>query len=160
MYLSAANALTFAGYFALYPATIVYAACYHGQAISEAFKGLFTWLPRWRKQDGAREDKTAQSEELDIHRRLMQAYPEVPQWWYASITAVGVLMSLIMLAKYPTDMPVWGVAFALVLGAAFVIPIGLITAVSNVTIGLNVLSELIVGFARNLASAERDLESR
>ena len=132
VYLSAANALSFGGYFALYPATLVYAYLYHGAEIANAFKNIFG---RGKKM------------KMDIHMRLMSAYKEVPEWWYLSIMVVGTAMAFIMIGLFPTDMPVWGVFFALAVAMVFIIPIGLIEAVSNVQINLNVLSEMVAGFA-------------
>lgn len=132
VYLSAANALTFGGYFALYPATLMYAYLYHGKEISVAFKDVF---------------RKGSSTKKDVHMKLMEAYKEVPSWWYAAVMLSGMIMAFIMIAKFPTDMPIWGVFFALGLGILFIVPIGLITAVSNVEIGLNVLSEMVAGFA-------------
>lgn len=66
---------------------------------------------------------------------------------------------------WPTDMPVWALILALLIGLSFspfgiypsnlldplalfyVIPIGMIQAIANQQIGLNVISELIVGYA-------------
>ncbi|KAJ8607078.1 hypothetical protein MRB53_040514 [Persea americana] len=132
VYLSAANALAFGGYFAIYPATLVYAYLYHGSEIANAFKNMFG---RGKKV------------KADVHMKLMSAYKEVPEWWYLSIMAAGAGMGFVMIGIYPTDMPVWGVFFAIAVGLLFIVPIGLILAVSNVGIALNVLAEIIAGFA-------------
>lgn len=132
VYLSAANAMTFGGYFALYPATVMYAYLYHGSEIANAFRNIFGKGKKVKK---------------DIHLKLMEAYQEVPDWWYLSVMAIGMLLAIIMIKTFPTDMPLWGLAFALILGFVFIVPIGLISAVSNVEIGLNVLSEMVAGFA-------------
>lgn len=132
VYLSAANALTFGGYFALYPATLMFAYLYHGTDILDAFKNIFG---------------KGRTKEKDIHMKLMSAYKEVPEFWYLSVMIFGAIMAFVMIAKFPTDMPAWGIFFALGLGLIFIIPVGLIAAVSNVEIGLNVLSEMVAGFA-------------
>lgn len=132
VYLSAANAMTFGGYFALYPATVMYAYLYHGSDIANAFKNIFG---------------KGKAMKHDVHMKLMQAYKEVPEWWYLAVMAAGFIMAVVMIKTFPTDMPIWGVFFALFLGVIFIIPIGLISAVSNVEIGLNVLSEMVAGFA-------------
>jgi OPT family small oligopeptide transporter len=132
VYISAANAFIFGGYFALYPATLVYAYLYHGADILNAIQSLFG---------------KGQAMHKDIHSRLMEAYKEVPGWWYVGVMLFGTGLALLMIGLYPTGMPIWGLAVSIVLGALFILPVGLIAAVSNVEIGLNVLSEMIAGLA-------------
>lgn len=131
VYLSAANALLYGGHFALYPATLMYAYLYHGTEIADAFKSVFGKGTKVKP---------------DVHMRLMAAYPEVPGWWFLAVMFVGAVMAFLMIGLFPTDMPIWGIFFALALGALFIIPIGLVSSVSNVEVGLNVLSEMVAGF--------------
>jgi hypothetical protein len=46
---------------------------------------------------------------------------------------------------FDTGMPIWGVFFAIAMCLVLQIPIGIISAVSNVEIGLNVIAEFIGG---------------
>lgn len=48
---------------------------------------------------------------------------------------------------WPTQMPVWAFVLALVLAYAYVVPIGMIQAITNQQIGLNVVTELVIGYA-------------
>lgn len=132
VYISATNVMVFAGHFALYPAVLIYAYLYHGTEIAAAFKGIFT---------------KAHVEKKDIHMTLMEAYDEVPGWWYFLILLTGAVMAFTMIGLFPTGMPVWGVFFAISIGLVFIIPIGLIEAVSNVEVTINVLAEMVAGFA-------------
>ena len=86
------------------------------------------------------------AEQPDIHARLMSQYPQVPEWWYLCIFVTMFVFGVVSIEIYPTQMPVW--AFVLALSVAFVytIPIGIIQAVTNQQIGLNVIAELIVGY--------------
>ncbi|BFZ56047.1 hypothetical protein PYCC9005_003089 [Savitreella phatthalungensis] len=154
VYLSAANAILYGAYFAIYPAVIIHAALYQGRPIKEAFVGLFSWVPALRRRGlgmsapaESHESEVRMEDRDDVHRKLMSVYEEVPHWWYGGVLVVGFFMAIAMIAAYPTDMPVWGLFFALGLGVVFLIPTGLIAAVSSIEIGLNVISELIVGFA-------------
>lgn len=132
MYLSAANALNFGGYFALYGATLMYTYLYHGTEIANAWKNVFG--KGYKVKD-------------DIHFTLMKSYKEVPESWYWGVMIMGTFMAFLMIWKFPTDMPIWGIFFALAIGLIFIVPVGLISAVSGVEIGLNVLSEMVAGFA-------------
>ena len=43
------------------------------------------------------------------------------------------------------DLPFWGVIIALILASSTIIPIGIIQAISGQQIGLNVISEFLIG---------------
>jgi OPT family small oligopeptide transporter len=83
----------------------------------------------------------------DIHLRLMAAYPEVPQWWYATIFLVNMGMGIAAIRAWPTQMPVWSFFLALAIAIVMALPIGMIQAITNTQVGLNVITELIIGFA-------------
>ncbi|KDQ55449.1 hypothetical protein JAAARDRAFT_133924 [Jaapia argillacea MUCL 33604] len=77
-------------------------------------------------------------EQPDIHARLMAHYPRVPEWWYASIFVVTFALASVCIQIYPTEMEIWALVIALILG--------MIQAITNTQVGLNVISELISGF--------------
>jgi OPT family oligopeptide transporter len=56
-------------------------------------------------------------------------------------------MSAVTLEVWPTEMPIWGLVLALSVAAIYIVPTGMIQAITNQQIGLNVLSELIAGYA-------------
>ena len=47
---------------------------------------------------------------------------------------------------WPTEMPVWAFVLALAVAFVYTLPIGIIQAVTNQQIGLNVIAELIIGY--------------
>ncbi|SPO49315.1 related to isp4 - oligopeptide transporter [Moesziomyces antarcticus] len=49
-------------------------------------------------------------------------------------------------AGYNTDFPVWAFIISLIIGAFFMLPVGVVYAISNVEVGLNVISEFIIGY--------------
>ena len=76
-------------------------------------------------------------EQPDIHARLMAKYPQVPEWWYATIFGAlalfvvdnhlisNLLFSLLVsmfvfgvisIEVWPTQFPVWAFVLALVIG--------------------------------------------
>ena len=56
-------------------------------------------------------------------------------------------MSAVTIEVWPTEMPIWGLVLALSVAAIYIVPTGMIQAITNQQIGLNVLTELIAGYA-------------
>ncbi|KAF8837165.1 OPT oligopeptide transporter [Paxillus ammoniavirescens] len=90
--------------------------------------------------------RRSMNEQPDIHARLMSKYRQVPEWWYMSIFVVMFVFGIICIEVWPTDFPVWGFVLALIIAFFYIIPIGMIQAITNQQIGLNVITELIVGY--------------
>ena len=132
LYLSAANAFIYGIFFAIYPATIVYAYLYHRHEITRGFKSL---LKKTNPKTTYR----------DVHNRLMAVYPEVPEWWYMLILVVAIGLGLIAILNYPTHTSVGALFMGIALAVVFLVPIGVIYAITNVQVTLNVLSEFIGG---------------
>lgn len=86
------------------------------------------------------------AEQPDIHARLMSKYPQVPDWWYLCIFASMFAFGIIAIEVWPTQMPVWAFVLALAVAFVYTVPIGIIQAVTNQQIGLNVITEVIVGY--------------
>ena len=73
-------------------------------------------------------------------------YPEVPHTWYAGIFVVAFVLSVIFVEVFDTKLPVWGLVLALLVAVVFLLPVGIIQAITNQTVGLQVLAELIAGY--------------
>ncbi|KAI5121403.1 hypothetical protein M0805_003175 [Coniferiporia weirii] len=86
-------------------------------------------------------------EEPDIHARLMSVYPQVPDWWYAVIFVTMFVFGVIGIEIWHTQFPVWAFVLALLISFFYTIPIGMIQAITNQQVGLNVITELIIGYA-------------
>ncbi|TFK24553.1 small oligopeptide transporter [Coprinopsis marcescibilis] len=85
-------------------------------------------------------------EQPDVHARLMSHYPQVPGWYYACIFAITFTFACVCTQVWPTGMPIWALIIALLISLIYVIPIGMIQAITNRQVGLNVITELIVGY--------------
>lgn len=102
-------------------------------------------------------------EQPDVHARLMSRYPQVPEWWYAVIfgkfytpprsasdanaTQVSMFVfGIVSIEVWETKFPVQWFILALVISFFYVIPIGMIQAITNQQVGLNVITELIIGY--------------
>ncbi|KAJ7259929.1 small oligopeptide transporter [Mycena rebaudengoi] len=93
------------------------------------------------------QSRRALHEQPDVHARLMARYPQVPEWWYLVLFLSMFVMGIISIEVWPTQMPVWAFVLALVIAFVYVIPIGMIQAITNQQVGLNVITELIIGYA-------------
>jgi len=83
LYLPAAFAMTYLLAFALSTCVIVHTLLYHGRTLVKGFKRM-------------------RLEEDDIHLRLMQNYPEVPDWWYGSVFVLFFSLSIVAAEVRPT----------------------------------------------------------
>ncbi|TKA28232.1 hypothetical protein B0A50_04204 [Salinomyces thailandicus] len=79
---------------------------------------------------------------------LMRKYPEVPDWWYLMIVIISFIFAIILLTQFPEQAtPVWTIFFVIGLNIVFLIPMTYLFAISGNTEGLNVITELIIGYA-------------
>ncbi|XP_006455006.1 oligopeptide transporter protein OPT variant 1 [Agaricus bisporus var. bisporus H97] len=85
-------------------------------------------------------------EQADVHARLMSRYRQVPEWWYLIVFLSMFALGVICIEVWPTQMPVWCFVLALIIAFAYIIPIGMIQAITNQQVGLNVITELIIGY--------------
>ncbi|PYH93963.1 small oligopeptide transporter [Aspergillus ellipticus CBS 707.79] len=115
--------LSFAGVIAI----IIHAWLFHGKEIWERFRNF-----------GKEED--------DVHARLMSRYKTVPLWWYGAVTLVMIAMSLGVVLGYPTHLSWWAFFVSLILAVVWYVPIGIVQASTNIALGLNVLTEFLVGY--------------
>ncbi|KAH7920260.1 OPT oligopeptide transporter [Leucogyrophana mollusca] len=86
-------------------------------------------------------------EQADVHARLMARYPQVPEWWYAVVFIVTLVLGVVCIEVWPTEFPVWGLLVSVLVAFLYMIPIGMVQAVTNQQVGLNVITEVIVGYA-------------
>ncbi|KAI6047012.1 OPT oligopeptide transporter protein-domain-containing protein [Pisolithus marmoratus] len=89
------------------------------------------------------------AEQPDIHARLMSLYPQVPDWWYLALFMVMFVFGVISFEVWPTHLPVWAFVVALLIAFTYVVPCGMIQAITNQQHSslFSVLTELIVGYA-------------
>ncbi|KAF8264244.1 OPT oligopeptide transporter [Lactarius quietus] len=82
----------------------------------------------------------------DVHSQLMSVYKEVPDWWYLSLFFIMFGFGVAAIEIWHTELPVWAFILALVIAFAYTIPIGIIQAMTNQDIDLNVITELVIGY--------------
>ena len=130
LYYSAGYNLVFGAYFAQYTAVLVYAVLEHGSQIKAGLTvGASQFMSNFRRKAEAVEESNVL--EHDAHYQIMKSnYKEVKQWWFAVVALIAIVMGIIMVEVYDTTMPVWGIFLCLVLAFIFLVPAGIIYAVS------------------------------
>ncbi|KZF18813.1 OPT superfamily oligopeptide transporter [Xylona heveae TC161] len=129
MYISMSYSLTYGLSFAAVTAVVVHTYLYNGSEI-------------WAKFKNSRHGGE------DIHKRLMNAYKEVPDWWYLALTLVVVGLGLFTVKYWDSGLPVWGfLVVCLGMGVLLIIPEGILEGTTNQRIFLNIITELIAGYA-------------
>ncbi|KAL2631498.1 hypothetical protein R1flu_016184 [Riccia fluitans] len=123
-------AFTYGLGFATITATVTHVALYHGRDI-------------WQQATQAFANRKP-----DIHTRMMQRYPRLPSWWFLVLMVGSVALAIITVEiySYQLQLPWWGVIFACGVAAIFTLPIGIITATTNITPGLNIVTEYMMGY--------------
>lgn len=148
-FLSAAKVCVYTCFFALYTATMAYGCLYHWQEMATGFRGLAASVrgvfARLRKKKQATETDEEDRTRLDVHNRLMRAYPEVPEWWYTTCLVLAIALGCTGLSLYPTHTSPWVVLFGVALCLLFVLPIGIVMSTTGVEVTLNVLAEFLGG---------------
>lgn len=71
------------------------------------------------------------AETPDVHARLMSKYPEVPDWWYGAIFVSMFIFGIISIEVWPTELPIWGFVVALLISFVYIVPIGMIQAITK-----------------------------
>ncbi|KHN98781.1 small oligopeptide transporter, OPT family [Metarhizium album ARSEF 1941] len=127
LYLSTQFIMAYGMSFAAMSAVLVHVALYHGKEL-------------WRQF------RMARHQEDDVHMRLMKKYRDAEDWWYAALFIVMVGTSFGVVTGWPTGFPAWAFVVCLLLPIIWLIPIGLIQGISNIQLGLNVLTEFIIGY--------------
>ena len=67
--------------------------------------------------------------------RLYRVYSEVPDWWYYGLFVLMLGLSLAVCEVWETGLPWWGFLITQLIPFTFILPIGMIQAVTNVQIG-------------------------
>ncbi|KIY65641.1 OPT-domain-containing protein [Cylindrobasidium torrendii FP15055 ss-10] len=132
-YLAASNILLYGFFFAAYSSTISHSILYHRHEIWQGFKNIL-----------ARKSFTADAK-YDVHSRLMSKYKEVPEWHYMIVLVISIGIGAAGVGAYPTHTSPAVVLYGLLLALIFCVPVGIIRAVTNAEITLNVLAEFFGG---------------
>lgn len=138
-YLSAGNLLVYGANCALYTFMIPYVFYTERKGIWNSFKSLKELFTDFKSSNYSRFK--------DPHSRMMSRYKEVPDWCFIVIMLIALVFAIVCVKVYPANTPVWGIFLALGINAVFVIPFCVIYAITGYYFTLEVLVELIIGYA-------------
>ncbi|KAJ7965863.1 Oligopeptide transporter like [Quillaja saponaria] len=126
--LSAFFSLTYGLGFAAIVSTLTHVALFNGREIYRQFRASY-------------------SGKQDIHTRLMKKYKDIPNWWFHLMLLLSFVLSLVLciFMKDQIQMPWWGLIFACAIAITFTLPVSIITATTNQSPGLNIITEYIMG---------------
>ncbi|ODV91403.1 hypothetical protein CANCADRAFT_123500 [Tortispora caseinolytica NRRL Y-17796] len=127
LYMSTTFVVSYGMSFASIMSTVTHTILFHGKQI----------VAHWKHR---------QDSEDDIHTRLMRVYKEVPHWVYGIIFLTSFGMAVAAIYAWDTDMPIWALILALAFSFAMTMPIGIVAAITNIVVGLNVITEFIIGY--------------
>ena len=127
MFLPITYAFTYGTIFATYPAVVVH-----------------TYL--WYRKDIARQFRRSLGDEADIHAQLMAKYSEVPRWWFLALGISSFVLGIIGIEVCHVGLPIWAFAFAAAFAMIFVIPFGIVQAITNQQFYLSILAEVMFGY--------------
>ncbi|KAJ6787667.1 hypothetical protein PWT90_09570 [Aphanocladium album] len=170
---TAGNLVTYGAFFMFYPVTMVFvlldawrpllkAFRSMARAVKETVVGIFRSisnilgaLARGNVREAGKHVYAMFSSDGSIYdgfddpfTQIMRKYPEVPDWWFLAIALLAFVFAIVVLTKYPElDTPIWTIFFVIALNLIFLIPMTYINAISGITQGLNVVTELIMGYA-------------
>ncbi|XP_011074283.1 oligopeptide transporter 4 [Sesamum indicum] len=128
IHLSTFFSLTYGFGFATIASTVTHVALFYGREIYDRYKA-------------------SSKAKRDIHTKLMKNYKDIPSWWFYVLLAVTMVVSLVLciFLKKEIQMPFWALLLAAVLAFLFTLPISIITATTNQTPGLNIITEYLMG---------------
>ncbi|KAK0566916.1 hypothetical protein OC844_000514 [Tilletia horrida] len=105
---------------------------------------MVTHVLLWHWDDMKRAMRSNISE--DVHNRLMQAYEPVPKSWYIATVTLSLGASILLVMFSPLQLPVWALLLCVAIALIFLLPVGVIKATSDTSIGLNVITEFVAGY--------------
>uniref|UniRef100_A0A7N0UXN5 Oligopeptide transporter 4 n=1 Tax=Kalanchoe fedtschenkoi TaxID=63787 RepID=A0A7N0UXN5_KALFE len=128
VYLSTFFAISYGLGFAAVVATLTHVILFNGKEIYKQYKG-------------------STSRKMDVHTRLMKKYKDVPTWWFHTLMVLSLALSLVLciFMKDQVQLPWWGLIFAAGMAFTFTLPISIITATTNQSPGLNIITEYVMG---------------
>lgn len=170
---SAGNLLLYGSFFAYYPLTIVFVTLDAWRPLLRAYVAMWRAVIQTTeniiKKSGRILGLTARGQFLQAcsefgsmmndgtsiyddfdgpFTRLLRKYPEVPDWWFFTLNLVAFILAIIVITNWPElGTPVWTIFFVLGINLVFLIPMSYLYAISGTSAGLNVVTELVVGYA-------------
>ncbi|KAF2766731.1 oligopeptide transporter protein [Teratosphaeria nubilosa] len=170
---AAGNLVAYSAYFMYYPLTMTFVMLDSWRPISKAWRQSTTaaWLQikrigrssaaataalsRGNVKECGNHLYNMMNDETSVYDGFddplinsVKKYPEVPDWWYLAVASISFMFAIILCAVWEEQKtPVWTILFVVALNLVFLIPMTYLLAISGSSQGLNVLTELVVGYA-------------
>ncbi|KAJ3274328.1 hypothetical protein HDV01_003172 [Terramyces sp. JEL0728] len=130
IYISSFFALAYAASFLSIVAAFTHVYLWHGNEIYVQLRSAL---------------KQLEETEEDIHNLLMKRYPDISESAFIYFLVVLIILQFIISGFTSYEMPFWSVILCIVMAVMSVLPIGVITAISGTRLGINVLTEFVIG---------------
>ncbi|KAK2797675.1 hypothetical protein FQN50_009099 [Emmonsiellopsis sp. PD_5] len=104
------------------------------------------------KTRGAQSINFQYSDRLNV---LQRAYEEVPLWWYIALFLAAFISILVILARGLFFIPIWTYFVAILMGAACIVPMGWLYAISNFQVAIGTTNELLYGYMVSAVSGHK-----
>lgn len=132
IYLTTFFALSYGASFLSIMAAFMHVYLWHGTEIYKQFTAALKQI-----------DNTSDTQ--DIHNKLMKAYPDIPEKAFLVFLVFLIVFQVLTSSLTAFEMPWWAILLSTLMSMISILPIGIITAISGQTLGLNVLSEFVIG---------------
>lgn len=137
----AANLVLYGSFFSLYTLGFVYTMLAYWRDMCTAAVDFYNGIAFWNGRKRTEVDSP--------FARQLKKYPDVPDWWFFLILLISIGFCIGTVKGWPTSTPVWGIFFVLGINVVFLVPICLLQAYTGNGFALNVLVEIICGYALN-----------
>ncbi|KAJ3015814.1 UNVERIFIED_CONTAM: hypothetical protein HDU68_012562 [Siphonaria sp. JEL0065] len=124
---------------------LVYGCSFLTIAAAVSHVGLWYGKDIFRQTVNAFRQVRDEVDSLDKHVKMMEAYPDVPDWVYFTFLGVNCFGGIAVSLWTPFSMPWWGIFFNIFLCVIFILPFGIVPAISGFYLYLNVLTEFVIG---------------
>ncbi|KAG5355101.1 Oligopeptide transporter 2 [Yarrowia sp. B02] len=138
-YYSAGNLVLYSAFFAVYTFSFVYTTLMDWRAMRDAIVDTAKAIRYIHRSN--------YHGRVDPYSRYMKKYKEVPDWWFYLTLLIMFVLAIVLVEVWPVDTPVWSIVFVMGLVAVFIIPFTVFVSYTATSLSLNVLAELIMGYA-------------
>ncbi|KAK7203373.1 OPT oligopeptide transporter protein-domain-containing protein [Myxozyma melibiosi] len=136
-FFSAGFLISYGSVFALYPALLVWTGLNYWRSMASAFVDFYQAV-----KDRSR---SMYAQFTDPFSEYMRKHKEVPDWWFLVVLLISFIFAVVCLTVYPTQTSVGGLILIMFINMVFLVPVTLLNATTGVSMGLNIITELISG---------------
>ncbi|KAJ3105248.1 hypothetical protein HK100_003926, partial [Physocladia obscura] len=115
--------------------------------ITSSISHVLLWNGKtiYRQTKNALSQMRDEVDSKDVHVKLMEAYPDVPDWIYLVFLTVATVLIIVISVFTPFSLPWWAAIFNVILCMVCLVPIGFIQAITGYSLNINTFSEFIIG---------------